>query len=312
MLLHETESLRNGLKKLKETERKSKAKYDATKGRVERLKKETNTVVEGSEGSEEDAPSKWRSLSLTAQRSAAMELLHDEITFSKSHGKLLITQEALDMNKRSLIKARDRISDYQKEYQAGINAYKLLTMTLRMHERKSDRLDMLQEDHESVSLDHAKLTDSIRRARSMLLSAEEKMRRMEEEVREAGKMMLNRSLVGVAAEKASERRSSASKKLEAALEQVQVARSRLVEKERKAQEGGVKFLSTKMEEEEEEDKGATGATGATGAIGAMGATGTMGATGVRGGATGAPGVKGDTATDSRSADLVTQSALLRQ
>ena len=135
---------------------------------------------------------------------------------------------------------------------------------------------------------------------------------MEEEVREAGKMMLNRSLVGVAAEKASERRSSASKKLEAALEQVQVARSRLVEKERKAQEGGVKFLSTKMEEEEEEDKGATGATGATGAIGAMGATGTMGATGVRGGATGAPGVKGDTATDSRSADLVTQSALLRQ
>ena len=44
----------------------------------------------------------------------------------------------------------------------------------------------------------------------------------------------------------------------------------------------------------------------------MGATGAMGATGVRGSATGAPGAKGDTATDSSSADLVTQSALLRQ
>ena len=187
----------------------------------------------------------------------------DLIEYKQEHGKRLISMEALDLNTRGLIKGKERLIDYQKQYQSGVQMYKGLLMTVQQLEQMQRKSHTLIQDQSSTSLLHATLTHKVDHASMVLQQNEQRVHTLEEELRLAEnvekKIVIgNATTAATAAAHAQnvERNKRirkkkqavidhwlASKALHIARERVVQARNVLIRQEQNAKKGGVKMVS---------------------------------------------------------------------
>ena len=193
-----------------------------------------------------------------------------QIKYKRAHGKVTISLEALDMNRRGLLKGKERLSDYQSQYQNGVKMYKALINTIQNLESLKSRSRTLKNDEGSKSFLHSKLTINVHDASKILKENEQKMHDLSDELASAEKKLesvntfsfdnsshlnatkSNRTIAAssrdIKIQKEKRKRAVidrmlASNALNIARQKVEKARGILVKEEGKAINAGIKMLS---------------------------------------------------------------------
>ena len=252
VLNEETSRLRSGLKTLQRKENRALENYKRNQKLYAAQHKHEQEHSSGNSDSHSHTHA-LRVMQSTVQQ--------DLIEYKQEHGKRLISMEALDLNTRGLIKGKERLIDYQKQYQSGVQMYKGLLMTVQQLEQMQRKSHTLIQDQSSTSLLHATLTHKVDHASMVLQQNEQRVHTLEEELRLAEnvekKIVIgNATTAATAAAHAQnvERNKRirkkkqavidhwlASKALHIARERVVQARNVLIRQEQNAKKGGVKM-----------------------------------------------------------------------
>ena len=191
------------------------------------------------------------------------------------HGKHTICLQAMNLNRRGLEKGKNRLSDYQTQYQDGVLTYKALLTRIQQLERAQRKNTILENDLDSESFRHSTLTSQVHTAGVDYKQQNDRMHVLSDEVAAAEALQRRLAVVAPATNGTNKTalsnsttvrvvkqmtpqelklrkkkrkmavldRLRATSALNIARERMQKARKTLMKKESTAKEGGVKMLS---------------------------------------------------------------------